>query len=602
MSAVAGTRPLVAQRAGASRRASIVSVGTVAGAVVAGSVGVLATSPLGSGDYGQWLMAARPYLGEAVPAYRADAAVPPVVPLLIGMVGRLAGDGATMIHVTAILLLVALCAGAWLAAASLFRSRLAASLAVVGVLLVTDVFFDLFAFGGLLQAGAVMWLYLAVAAYAAGGRGARGRSVTWWFGGAASTGIGALTHMGTASIGVPTGLVLAVIGARMAGVPLFSRRSPLVPLGLALAVVGAVWLAVLLPGSTELARNPASLNYRGPWRLVEALTAYRPSILLLVAGAMGLGLGLRGELLRGRLGAWTMLAAWTGVTVAVIAAAIVSSASTDYPRFATPLMAPFAVAAAGPAAGILAWVGGRLARATARGWRRGWTLAILAAAVVISTPWTVTRFSDQVAGYALADAAALNAVAAWIDAELPSDATVLAPVREAKWIEGLTGRSTLFSGAIRYSFRPSEWDRSLAADTLLRSHGALVNPFFFARFTDADPTSTAPHGLSLGVNHGGEYVDLLRTVPTATTVSRPDEGIIARLANLPADAAMTDQTVAGAAVDLRWSGSRGAGLVNLRQTVSLASDGSTLVLDVRASGEAVAGAGITLASGPPVSR
>ncbi len=41
---------------------------------------------------------------------------------------------------------------------------------------------------------------------------------------------------------------------------------------------------------------------------------------------------------------------------------------------------------------------------------------------------------------------------------------VLTDVREGKWVEGLTGREALFSQPVRYAFRPNEWQRSVDAD------------------------------------------------------------------------------------------------------------------------------------------
>src|SRR5207302_1293242 len=46
------------------------------GSVVVGCAGVLATSAIGSGDYGQWLMTSRSYLGVGIPAYRAGGCGP----------------------------------------------------------------------------------------------------------------------------------------------------------------------------------------------------------------------------------------------------------------------------------------------------------------------------------------------------------------------------------------------------------------------------------------------------------------------------------------------------------------------------------------------
>ena len=130
----------------------------------------------------------------------------------------------------------------------------------------------------------------------------------------------------------------------------------------------------------------------------------------------------------------------------------------------------------------------------------------------------------------------------------------------------MTGRDTLFTSSIRYSFRPTEWDRSLAATTVLRSQLGLVNPFFFARFTDGDPTISAPRGLTLAVNHGGEYIDLLRTVAAETAITGPTGEPIARLSNLADGTVTTTTTDDGAGADLRWSARRTGNVVNLRET------------------------------------
>jgi hypothetical protein len=56
----------------------------VLGSIIAGLALVLATTPIvGRGDYGQWLMTARYYLGEPVPDYRTISALPTLVPILL---------------------------------------------------------------------------------------------------------------------------------------------------------------------------------------------------------------------------------------------------------------------------------------------------------------------------------------------------------------------------------------------------------------------------------------------------------------------------------------------------------------------------------------
>jgi hypothetical protein len=203
--------------------------------------------------------------------------------------------------------------------------------------------------------------------------------------------------------------------------------------------------------------------------------------------------------------------------------------------------------------------------------------------VVVGAPLAVDRFKTEANGYQLRDAASLSQAVSWMDANLSPQATVLAPVREAKWIEGLTGRAALFSNAFRYSFRAEEWQRSLAADTLLRSRGALVNQFFFARLTADGSDPFAARGLVVAANHGGEYLDLLTTVPGRTRIlgAAPDQPILATLANLAPAGREVTITPAELQVTTSWTGERQGVPVTYRQSVMLRQDSS--VLDLRLS-------------------
>jgi hypothetical protein len=155
-------------------------------------------------------------------------------------------------------------------------------------------------------------------------------------------------------------------------------------------------------------------------------------------------------------------------------------------------------------------------------------------------------------------------------------------VREGKWIEGLSGRPALYSAAVRYSFRPEEWRRSLAADTLLRSGGAVVNEFFFARFTDGMADAGVPRNLIIGVNHGGEYLDLLKIAAPGTRVFEAD-GVttLASLPNLAAEGRTVASDGISASVSSSWSAERHGTPVTFHQIVSARNGSSTL--EVRAS-------------------
>jgi len=562
------------------------------GSILAGVALVLATTEIGGGDYGQWLMTARPYLGEGVPDYRAASAVPPVMPFLLSLVLKLAGDPLVGVHLFAVLLLVALGVSAYLAGTTFFETRWAGLLALIGTLLLTDRFLDLFAFGGLLQAGAIVLLWLGAAALLRAGLAGRWEWA-WWAAGGLCIGLAAATHVGTATIIVPAGLLVGLLSATRVAPTWRGRLIRLAPLGAALFVAGVYWLLFLLPGGTELARNPASLAYRGPGRLVEALTAYWPGVLVTALGLAGIIAGGISERRRRAIGSWTLLAAWMGVTVVVVLGAILGGAATDYPRFATPLLAPVVIAAAGAGVIVIREAGGWLAAVLRRGSPAAWSVSLVVALVAASVPPAVIAFGTQANGYRLVDPGSLVQAVSWIDGHVAADATIVAPVREGKWIEGLSGRAALFSSAVRYSFRPEEWRRSLAADALLRSGGALVNEFFFARFTDGAAADAVPRSLVIGVNHGGEYVDLLKVAATGTRIVDAD-GVttLATLPNLAGESRGVSSDGNAVSVTSSWSAERHGVPVTFRQIVSVMSGSSTL--EVRASAATSTASGFEL--------
>ena len=164
----------------------------------------------------------------------------------------------------------------------------------------------------------------------------------------------------------------------------------------------------------------------------------------------------------------------------------------------------------------------------------------------------------------MAEPASLQEAVSWIEANVAPGATVLAPVREGKWIEGLSGRAALFSSAVRYSFRPDEWRRSLAADTLLRSGGALVNGYFFVRLTDDVADAAVPRGMAIGVNHGGEYLDLLRIAPAETRIFDARRGDPGHAAEPPGEGRIATGDGLAASVISSWSGERQGAPVSFR--------------------------------------
>jgi hypothetical protein len=561
----------------------------IAAAVVSGVALAIARTPIGSGDYGQWLMVSRLYLGESVPAYRALSDVPPVVPLLLAGVRAVIPDPIAALHVFALILLVALGLSFSLLGALALGSRWAGAVSVVIGLLVTDRFTDLFAFGGMLQVAAIGFLCLAVGSFARAAR-APVTHRRWWWAGAVALAGAAVTHVGTGIIAVPVGMAaggLAAVAAYAqsddAGRSRLFRRLWLP--AAAIAIIGIYWLIVLVPASGEYVTNPASIAYRGPDRLFADLVRW-PTSAVVAVGSLTLLLGTLRALVRRRLDGYVMVAAWATLAWGALAFSVVNGSATDYPRFATPLLAPLVVGAAG---GLL-WALGASGRLVLRaGWRRPAEVIVAVAViggVLVAAPLMIERHTRQAAFYSLRNAPALADAAAWIDGEVADGQVVLTEVREGKWLEGLTGRAALFNQPVRYAFRPAEWQRSIDADALMRSTGTVTSGYVAAQFTGQAGASPdgVPSGLRLRANHRGEFVDLLDMTRTATRITGFDATVTAaglvpvRVTQRETDRQVSVRTVFGRAGDPGFS---------FTQTVTTYVEGTTLRVTQAAPGHAL---------------
>lgn len=548
---------------------------------------VVGITPIGSGDYGQWLMASRYYVGEEVPDYRSIDALPPVIPFSLAVLRFVITEPFVALHAFSILLLIGLVLGVYAVAAGLFVHRGAGMVAVVLAFLITDRFLELFAFGGLLQGGAILFTTLSVAAFVRAGAGP-GIQRVWWSLGSVSLVLAALSHVGTGVLAVPVAVSAAALSLvrirRMGSVGL---RRALVPVALIFAFFAPYLLLVMLPASQDYVSNPASLNYRGAGRLVDGLTSYWPTVVIIVVGVATIVLGGLSDLRRGVLGRYVLLLLWTGAVWGSLLIAIATDASTDYPRFTTPLLLPLVIGAAGGVYVAAKHLAAYLYRMHPRIRRRDWVFVSLTALAVTAAPFAVQRYQTLANGYELHDAEALTAVVAHLSDGMDQNETVLAPVREAKWIEGLTGQATLFAQSVRYAFRPGEWDRSIAAEALLRSTSAIANEFFFVKFENLAAAAegvAVPRDMIVAANHRGEFVDLLRVSEGATRVMAQDltRSTLATLGNLhPADVSRT-ATNENVTIKTNWNGERGGAPISLLQDAMLKRNSPTFDLVVDA--------------------
>lgn len=558
---------------------------------------VVARMPIdGRGDYGQWLMTSRYYLGQDVPDYRTITALPPLVPFLLAGTRLIIPDPGIALQTFNVVLLLALVASVYFVAAAVFADRVAGLFAVALAFLVTDRFLELFAFGGLLQAAAMAFTLVSVAGFMQAGRypdASRG----WWTLGSLSLALAALSHVGTGLLAVPVCFSVALVSAlrtrRNATMREYvagagdsvrvqerqaQRRSVLkAALGamvIPLAVL-AYWLIVLLPASVEYVTNPASLNYRGPDRLLKGLLSYWPTISVIAVGLGCLGIGAARELLHRRMGPYVVLCLWTAAAWASLLLSILSQASTDYPRFATPLLAPLIVAGSGGLLSLSRWLPGFLSARAPVTRRVDWRLGVVAV-VCLLAPLGFMKYAAHVRFYQPLDAAGLTSVGAWLDDELTDGQTVVSPVREGKWIEGVTGQAAVFSQPVRYTFRAIERQRSLVADAIVRSTMAVASHDFFLKFSHgaSNGEETIPRGLIVGAKHRGEFLDLLRIPSNEVRIlstTGPDE---TRATLIDLQPAGIDQSVTEheAAISTHWTGDDDEGAIELSETTLLHGD------------------------------
>ena len=552
---------------------------------------LVGSTAIGGGDYGQWLMVSRGFSGLGTPGYRDLSQVPPLVPALIALAHGGVGDPMLALRVVGALIVAAMAGALYLAGWAVSGRSTTALVAVVLGLLVSDQFLQLLSFGALPQATALVFLTLSVACFARA-ISAQETEDRWWLGGCAALFLACLSHVATAMVALPACAIAAGLGLlRHRGEPIRPRVRRALPMLLGLACIGAYWAIVIAPASVPYVANPASLSYRGPDRLMDELFSYLPTLAIVIGGGVALAAWAARSFLRRQLPSASdphaVVAAWAATSWAGFVVSAVGHAATDYPRFAPLLVMPLVVAAADGLVSASAFLRRRLmSRATDE---HG--LVALGLAIVLVAPFSIANYQTEANGYRLPDDTALGAAATWADGRLRPGGTILAPVREAKWIEGLTGRSTLFTSMVRYAFRPVEWERSLAASTLMRGDLAAVNQDFALTLNDGVPTDGGeqPRGVLISMNHGGDWVDLLRLVPASSVVL---DGKGARIAGLPSllpAGIERTSTSSIAAVTTRWSAARAGKSIDYTQSVQLQNESPTFAWHVAVDTELAVG-------------
>jgi len=292
-----------------------------------------------------------------------------------------------------------------------------------------------------------------------------------------------------------------------------------------------------------------------------------------------------GELFRRAPGLHVALLSWAVVAWGALLYASVTGASTDYPRFATLVLAPLVIGAAGAFTWLAQSLRSYLGEVAGLGGSPVVIAIGAAALILVMAPFAVVRYQTQMSVYGSRDPDSLSGAVRYLDQALGRDhGAVLTSVRDGKWFEGVTGRDALFSQPVRYAFRPLEWRRSVDAEAILRTSAALTNEFFFVKFTSTSTSSTAsaPRGLLIAANHGGEFVDLLQIQASDTKITT--SGLAVSVAEAGPKSVTTRVSAQESSIRTTWSHAVGRATVSYSQTVTLLKNGSTLAITASAPG------------------
>jgi hypothetical protein len=532
----------------------------------------VARAAIGTGDYGQWLMVSRYYSGESIPDYRTITAVPPMLPLIVAGLSQIITDPIAVMTTTKIGLVVALFMASYWAGSGIFGDRGAGLLGATATMFVTDRMLEMFAFGGLPQATCLVFLAFAIGSFARGYR-ADGLAMRYWTIGALAIMLAALSHAGTGSLAILSGSGVAVVAAfANSRLSIRDRLMALAPMSLVLAVLSVYWLLVIIPENHQYLVNSASLNYRGPWAFWRRLSAYDWNVILAIGGGLVVGLSAAYELYLRRLGSFALLAVWAAAVWGFFGLAILTHVGTEYPRFQYPLLQPLALGLGGGLAN-LARKANRWLSLDALQAKIVTPLAALGLVLLAVGPSTAAAFGREANFYKFPSLGNVIASAQLLDKQLPPDGSVVTTVAVGKWFEGVTGRPALFWMPNRYSFRPVERERSLAADVILRSSFSASDGQFFLRYTGL--SNDVPTSPWIGINHLGEYIDLLTVLPSRFEVVSND-GTTTSLSSLQASSMHTSKDDEAAYVEETFAGEPAGDQMVVSQRALFSQESTTL--------------------------
>lgn len=476
------------------------------------------TTHLPTIDLGQWLMYSRFYRGESVPAYRTPLTVSPFVPLSLASLSPLVGGVQAVNYLSAVLIFLLGLSSAYLAF-QLGRTPIAAPLATFLVTFGQPIVIEVSSFGGLPQLGALVSMNIGLSGMILTLENIQSRK--GWVVLTIATYSTILFHIPSAP------LFFLILGMPLMGFAIYHRiylYRAIQYLGLPLFGF-VLYVLLFYEAQQSYATNRAAWYRRGPDDMTGYLTL-DPWLSALISIAF-LSWVLQTSILFKNASVPTrkrqlLLITWF-VVPAVFMMGHALGIGTDYHRLILYLVLPLLLSLA---LTVGQWVRhcSKFATSVERSIVGKFTSIIVRSFSIVgvigiglilfqSLRFSFEYYPQAVRYYSSPNSSSLLDAIKWLELQ-PNTRTVYMPsLSEANWVEGLTGRATLFSNKLRFLYRPGEVDRVIAADVVATATGTVLENGWVLGQVLLDAYG-APRNLFISVAHQGEY--------TAATLLRDD--------------------------------------------------------------------------------
>lgn len=489
-------------------------------------------------DIGQWIMYSRYYLGQSIPAYRVPLGVSPLLPFTLALATRVFGDSIQSAILVSSVLFFLLLMSVYLVVRELFHDSTCAVIAVLLVGFSEYLLVYLTAFGGLPQLAAIVSMNVGFVALAKIQRGVQGNAS--WILLSLSCLLVCFFHFPSAPLYLTTVAgSLAFLGChrKAHARQLFLKACKYL---LPPATAWSLYFLAFFHQLIEYARNSAGYYRSGVAALRDYLFmdgSFLAVVIMALSSMVFILLLAWRQNDRHIRGAAGLLLIWLLGPVTFMIVSHLLKVGTDYSRFLFYFVEPplFALAYS---LGILAtwpfrqWSSFRSKPPRVSLIRLGsaWPwMIVLWISVVLgnSARFTMRFYPDAVDYFSIRDQSSFLEVVGRLESNRDAK-TVLAPLVESMWIEGLSRRATIFSNKFRFLYRPGEIDRALAADLITTgSDTAVENGFVYLRFQPVP--GGIPFNPDVAVYHRGEYVSILTFQDRLTTIDATIGGIRKRL-------------------------------------------------------------------------